>query len=278
MTTTRVINLAGLEESFALDDRGLAYGDGVFETLLVHVGEPVWWSEHWQRLLHGAEVLKILAPNETIVRNACQLLLANHTDAECVLKIILSRGSGGRGYAAANNPEPRIIISVHRAPTRIQEPVILRWCDTRLARQPLLAGIKHLNRLEQVLARNEWQDENIFDGLMCDTENNVVCATSANVFVKIQGQWLSPKINQAGIAGIARAWVLKQWPETQEAHLSRPEVEQAEAIFICNAVRGILAVKRLGEVIFPVDQNIRDLQRQLAVEQSAFAMGEQGGT
>ena len=278
MTTTRVINLAGLEESFALDDRGLAYGDGVFETLLVHVGEPVWWSEHWQRLLHGAEVLKILAPNETIVRNACQLLLANHTDAECVLKIIFSRGSGGRGYAAANNPEPRIIISVHRAPTRIQEPVTLRWCDTRLARQPLLAGIKHLNRLEQVLARNEWQDENIFDGLMCDTENNVVCATSANVFVKIQGQWLSPKINQAGIAGIARAWVFKQWPETQEAHLSRLEVEQAEAIFICNAVRGILAVKRLGEVIFPVDQNIRDLQRQLAVEQSAFAMGEQGGT
>ena len=245
MTTTRVINLAGLEDSFALDDRGLAYGDGVFETLLVHVGEPVWWSEHWQRLLCGAKVLKIPAPNEAIVRNACQTLLENH--AECVLKIILSRGSGGRGYAAPDNPEPRIIISVHRAPIRIQEPVTLRWCDTRLARQPLLAGIKHLNRLEQVLARNEWKDQNIFDGLMCDTENNVVCATSANVFVKIKGQWSSPKINQAGIAGIARAWVFKQWPKTQEAHLSRLEVEQAEAIFICNAVRGILAVKRLGD-------------------------------
>lgn len=278
MTTTRVINLAGLEESFALNDRGLAYGDGVFETLLVHVGEPVWWSEHWQRLLRGAKVLKIPAPNETIVRDACQVLLANHTDAECVLKIILSRGSGGRGYAAPSNPEPRIIISVHRAPTRIQEPVTLRWCDTRLARQPALADIKHLNRLEQVLARNEWQDENIFDGLMCDTENNVVCATSANVFVKIQDQWLSPKIDQAGIAGIARAWVFKQWPKTQEAHLSRLEVEQAEAIFICNAVRGILAVKRLGEVTFTVDQNIRDLQRQLAIEQSAFAVGEQSGS
>ncbi len=276
MTTSRVFNLAGLEDSFALSDRGLAYGDGVFETILVHAGEPVWWSEHWQRLLLGAKVLKIPAPNEDIVRNACQALLKNHPD--CVLKIILTRGSGGRGYAGPKNPEPRIIISVHPAPTKIQESVTLRWCDTQLARQPLLAGIKHLNRLEQVLARNEWQDENIFDGLMCDTENKVVCASSANVFVKVHGQWLSPKIDQAGIAGIARAWVFKQWPEAQEAHLSRLEVEQAEAIFICNAVRGILTVMRLGDAEFPVDQDVRDLQKQLAKEQPAFAIGEHRGT
>ncbi len=276
MTTSRVINLAGLEDSFALSDRGLAYGDGVFETILVHAGEPVWWSEHWQRLLLGAKVLKIPAPNEDIVRNACQALLKNHAD--CVLKIILTRGSGGRAYAVPDNPEPKIIISVHPAPTRMHEPVTVRWCDTQLARQPLLAGIKHLNRLEQILARNEWQDENIFDGLMCDTENKVVCATSTNVFVKVHGQWLSPKIDQAGVAGIARAWVFKQWPETQEAHLSRLEVEQAEAIFICNAVRGILMVMRLGDAEFPVDQDVRDLQKQLAKEQPAFVMGENRGT
>ncbi len=275
MITTRVINLVGLEQSFALNDRGLAYGDGVFETLLVHAGEPVWWTEHWQRLLRGAEVLKIPAPNEVIVRNAYQALLTNHAD--CVLKIILTRGSGGRGYASPDNVEPRIILSVHPAPTKIHQPLTLRWCDTTLARQPLLAGIKHLNRLEQVLARNEWQDQNIFDGLMCDTENNVTCATSANVFVKIQGQWLSPKIDQAGIAGIARAWVFKQWPNAQEAQLSRLEVEQAEAIFICNAVRGILAIKRLGGAEFPADQDIRDLQNRLALEQPAFAMGESRG-
>ena len=276
MTTTRVINLAGEISDFALNDRGLAYGDGVFETLLVHAGGPVWWSEHWQRLLHGAEVLKIPAPNEAIVRNACHALLEKHTD--CVLKIILTRGSGGRAYAAPHNPEPKIIISVHPAPTRIREPVTLRWCDTKLARQPLLAGIKHLNRLEQVMARNEWQDETIFDGLMCDTENKVVCSTSANLFVKIQGQWLTTVIDAAGIAGIARAWVLKQWPQAQEAHLSRFQIEQAEAIFICNAVRGILAVKRLGDAEFPADQDIRDLQSRLALEQPAFAMGESRGS
>ena len=270
-----VMNLAGEKIEFGLNDRGLVYGDGVFETLLVHAGEPVWWYEHWQRLLHGASVLKIPAPNEAIVCNACHVLLENHAD--CVLKIILTRGSGGRGYKAPNNPEPKIIISVHPAPIKIHEPVTLRWCDTKLARQPLLAGIKHLNRLEQVLARNEWQDVNIFDGLMCDTENNVTCATSANIFVKIQGQWLSPVIDQCGIAGIARAWVFKQWPNTQEAHLSRLEVEQAEAIFICNAVRGILALKRLGDVEFPPDQDIGVLQNRLALEQPAFAWGESRG-
>ena len=271
-----VINLAGEVSDFALNDRGLAYGDGVFETILVHAGEPVWWSEHWQRLLRGAKVLKIPAPNEAIVRNACQALLEK--PANGVLKIILTRGSGGRAYAVPDKPEPKIIISLHPAPTRIQEPVTLRWCDIKLARQPLLAGIKHLNRLEQVMARNEWRDETIFDGLMLDTENKVVCATSANVFVKVRGQWLSPAIDQSGIAGIARAWVFKQWPSAQEAHLSRLQIEQAEAIFICNAVRGILAVRRLGDAEFPADQDIRDLQNRLAIELPAFARGENSGT
>lgn len=271
-----VINFAGDEVNFALNDRGLAYGDGVFETILIHAGEPVWWHEHWQRLLRGAQVLKIPAPNESIVRDACNKLLKNSD--RCILKIILTRGSGGRGYAAPPHPEPSLILSLHQAPATIREPVQLRWCETRLARQPLLAGIKHLNRLEQVLARSEWQDDSIFDGLMCDSDDNVVCTSSANVFVKIQGQWFSPKIDQAGIAGIARAWVFAHWPQVQEAHLSRLQIQHAEAIFICNAVRGILAVNRLGELAFPVHQDILDLQTRLALAQPAFAMGEHRGS
>jgi 4-amino-4-deoxychorismate lyase len=270
-----VMNLAGEKVNFGLNDRGLAYGDGVFETILVHAGEPVWWREHWQRFTRGAEVLKISAPNEIIVRHACNEILEN--SAHCVLKMIFTRGSGGRGYAAPAQQDPRMIISVHPAPVPIQQPVNLRWCDTKLSRQPLLAGIKHLNRLEQVLARNECQDETIFDGLMCDAEDNVTCASSANVFVKINGQWLTPKIEQAGIAGVARAWVLKKWPQAQEAYLSRLQVEQAEAIFICNAVRGILAVKRLGDIEFLADRDTRELQSQLVSEQPAFASGEHRG-
>jgi 4-amino-4-deoxychorismate lyase len=274
--TDLVINLLGEEVEFALNDRGLTYGDGVFETILLHAGKLVWWREHWQRLARGASVLKIKTPDEAIVRSASQHFLANADTG--VLKIILTRGSGGRGYAVPENQDPRIIISMHPAPSPIHSAVNLRWCETRLARQPLLAGIKHLNRIEQVLARNEWQDRNIFEGLMCDTEGNVVCATSANIFAKIRGQWLSPKIDQAGIAGIARTWVLRQWPQVREAHLSRLQVEQAESIFICNAVRGILAVNSLEEKVFPVNQDIVDLQNNLAKEQPAFAIGEHSGS
>lgn len=271
----RVINLAGFDEPFALNDRGLAYGDGVFETILVHAGEPVWWQQHWQRLLLGAEVLKIPTPDECAVRKVCKQLLADEN--RCVLKIILTRGSGGRGYVAPENIDPRIIISVHSAPVPMSGRVQLRWCDTRLARQPLLAGIKHLNRLEQVLARNEWQDRAIFDGLMCDTEENVVCATSANVFAKIRGHWLTPILNQNGVAGVARAWVLQHWPQVQEAPLSRLQFGDAEAVFICNAVRGILAVNRLGDHTFPVDSEIEALQCRLAIDEPAFASGENRG-
>lgn len=270
-----VINLAGEKVGFALDDRGLAYGDGVFETILVHSGVPVWWDEHWQRLLRGARVLNISTPDENKVRDACMQLLAG--EDRCVLKIILTRGSGGRGYAAPITQDPRIIVSLHPVPVAIHDGVNLRWCETRLARQSQLAGIKHLNRLEQVMARNEWHDETFFDGLMCDTENRVVSATSANVFAKIEGQWLTPAVDQAGIAGIARAWVLKQWPEAREAHILRLQLAQAEAVFICNAVRGILAVNRLEDSQFPSNQEIRDLQMRLSIEQPAFASGESSG-
>ncbi len=272
---SRVMNLAGNDEAFALNDRGLAYGDGVFETLLVHAGEHVWWHEHLQRLLLGARVLGIPVPDEKIVLESCKKLLAG--ESRCVLKIILTRGVGGRGYSPPENPDPRIILSIHPAPEIIRDHVSLRWCETRLAHQPLLAGIKHLNRLEQVLARNEWRDPTIFEGLMCDQDDNVVCATSANVFVKIDGRWQTPTLDRSGIAGIARAWVLKQWPHVREARLSRTQVEQAEAVFICNAVRGILGVNRLGESVFAMDREIGELQSCLAMKQPAFASGEERG-
>nr|MBP8080876.1 aminodeoxychorismate lyase [Arenimonas sp.] len=200
------------------DDRGLAYGDGVFETLLVHDGQPVWWSEHWSRLMHGAQVLGLPVPDQLLARRECESLLAGSSQA--VLKIILTRGSGGRGYRAPENPLPTVIVSVHPAPPAVQDPVALRWCKTAIAIQPALAGIKHLNRLEQVLGRAEWNDPDIFDGIMCDTEDRVVCATSANLFALIGGRWLTPGVTRCGVAGIARAWVLANAADAVETDLS----------------------------------------------------------
>ena len=254
------------------DDRGLAYGDGVFESLLVHQGQPVWWREHWDRLLRGAQVLGLPVPDQMLVRRECENLLVDSPRA--VLKIILTRGSGGRGYGAPEDPIPTVILSSHAPPPPGQEPITLRWCQTALAIQPLLAGIKHLNRLEQVLARAEWSDPKISDGIMCDTEDRVICTTSANIFALIGGRWLTPGVERCGIAGIARAWVLASVPGSAEADLSSAEVSHADALFLCNAVRGILPVRRLGLREWKEHEAIAKLRRQLADSQPAFAIQE----
>ena len=271
--TTRIFHGDRLVNSIEGDDRGLAYGDGVFETMLVHRGQPVWWREHWDRLERGARVLGMAMPAESGVRSECERLVADA--ARAVLKIILSRGGGGRGYAPPPNAVPTLVLSRHNPPPPSpREGVALRWCQTALAIQPALAGIKHCNRLEQVLARAEWNDPDIFEGLMCDTDGRVVSATAANLFARIDGRWLTPTLRRCGVAGIARGWLLQRLDQASEADLAPAEVENAEAVFLCNAVRGILPVRRLGQRQWSPDAGIEDARRQLLQAQPAFSPEE----
>ena len=254
------------------DDRGLAYGDGVFETMLVHQGQPVWWVEHWNRLLRGARALGLPVPDEALVRRQCAELLGD--TARGVLKIIVTRGSGGRGYRADANPSPTIVLSSHPAPEERSAPVALRWCKTALAIQPALAGIKHLNRLEQVLARAEWSDPEIDDGIMCDTEDRVICATSANIFALVGGRWLTPGVDRCGIAGTMRGWLLANVHGCVQADLNPAEISRADALFLCNSVRGILPVRRLGMREWTGYEAITRLRRRLADFHPAYANQE----
>lgn len=272
--SVRVLRGDGSNSSYGgvdAGDRGLAYGDGVFETLLVHQGQPVWWREHWQRLQRGAAVLGLPLPDEHRLRGEAGLLVADA--AHAVLKLIVTRGSGGRGYAPPPDPVPTIVLSRHEAPAPAPaEGVTLRWCDTPMAIQPVLAGIKHLNRLEQVLARAEWNDPAIHEGLMCDSEGRALSATAGNLFVRIGGRWCTPSLRRCGIAGIARAWLLQQLPGAVEVDLRPAEVEQAEALFLCNSVRGIQPVRRLGAREWAADAAVAQIRRQLAEAQPAFAI------
>jgi 4-amino-4-deoxychorismate lyase len=254
------------------EDRGLAYGDGVFETMLVHRGQPVWWDEHWQRLRRGAERLGLPLPQESEVRREANDMLAGQERA--VLKLVLTRGSGGRGYAPPLDSVPTVVLSTHQAPVRLARGLHLRWARTTLAIQPALAGIKHLNRLEQVLARAEWQDPDIDEALMCDGEDRVVSATAGNLFALVGGRWLTPSVERCGIAGIAREWLLAQLPEAEVADLSAAEVSHADALFLCNSVRGILPVRRLGMREWPRDESVAPLRARLAEAQPAFDEGE----
>lgn len=274
----RVARVDGEPKStLPLDDRGLAYGDGVFETVLLFRGEPVWWQAHLDRLAEGAKRLGIAAPASSCWEVDLQALLDDRPAPErAVLKLILSRGSGGRGYAPQGACAPRRIAMRHPAPVGAaqwnSEGIRARWCDLRLGIQPALAGMKHLNRLEQVLARSEWDDPDVGEGLMRDVEGRVVCATAGNLFARIDGRWRTPPLDRCGVAGVCRAALLALLGDEGEvAALDVDAVEQAEALFVCSSVRGILPVLALGDRRWSPSPQVAALRRRLAAVQPAFA-------
>lgn len=257
-----------------LDDRGLAYGDGLFETVLLFRGRAVWWQAHLERLAAGAAALGIRPPEPLLwERDLAELLMAVPAPlpARLVLKLILTRGSGPRGYAADPLAPPRWISQLLPLP---MEPghwrskgLRLRWCDLRLAVQPRLAGHKHLNRLEQVLARAEWSDPAIDEGLLCDSEGALVSAVAANLFLARDGRLLTPRLERAGVAGTCRRFLLDG---AEEAALSRADLLAADEVFLCNSLRGILPVTRLDDRHWPIGPLTRDRIARLAAADSAF--------
>jgi len=260
-------------DAIAANDRGLAYGDGLFETLRAHRGDVPWWTAHWERLQTGAERLGIALPREDQVLAEAKDLLDG---GDAVLKLIVTRGSGGRGYAPCAGAASAWIVSKHPLPSEPSaDGIVLRWCETRLAVQPRLAGIKHCNRLEQVLARAEWnrpgaRDTDAAEGLMLDMGGDVVSATAANVFVLCGDGWVTPRLDRCGVAGVCRAWVLREIGAT-ESRLAVTDVESADAIFLCNAVRGILPVAKLAGREWPPHPRIAAVRRRLAAAHPGFA-------
>jgi len=256
------------------DDRGIAYGDGLFETMRIHAGDAPWWDVHWARLQRGARRLRMELPNAAHVRREAVALFADHAGG--VLKLIVTRGSGGRGYAPTT-PQPNWLLSRHALPVPSpHEGLSLRWCATRLAIQPALAGIKHCNRLEQVLARAEWDDpaasgRDADEGLVCSSDGDVVSAIAANVFVLRGGHWLTPAVDRCGVAGVCRERLLPLL-DAREARLSAADVETADAVFLCNAVRGILGAGRLGSRSWPSHPAIAEARRQLARTHPGFSI------
>ena len=248
-------------------DRGLAYGDGLFETLLAVDGDMPWWHAHWRRLSAGAALLGIAPPGEALLRSAAEDMLG---PGRQVLKLILTRGESGRGYLPGDGP-PTSILSVHPAPAADAAPLALHWCGIRMARQPALAGLKHLNRLENVLARAECARAGHAEGLMCDEQGNVRCATAANVFALIDGIWHTPDTALGGVAGVARAQLLALEPAIRVAELSRAMLENAEAVFLSNAVRGMMAVDRIGETAFARSAAFDTLRQRFLAAHPAFA-------
>ena len=277
MSTRESRIFLGAEQIGAIpaNDRGLAYGDGLFETMRAHAGGVPWWDAHWARVAHGAERLRMQLPDRGVVEQQVKSLLASaDDDSQGVIKLIVTRGSGGRGYLPAIDGTPLWLLSRHPSPPPTRPGGLhLRWCTTRLALQPALAGLKHCNRLEQVLARGEWSDGVVDEGLVLDMESNVVSATAANVFVLRGGHWYTPMVDRCGVAGVCRGWLIAE-TGARELRMGVMEVETADAVVLCNAVRGILPVARLGDRAWPPHAEARALRQRLAAMHPAFTVSE----
>ncbi len=234
-------------------DRAIHYGDGVFETLRVRGGQAEFLPRHMRRLMAGCERLK-LPPIRPSLEAEVQALAAQSSDAR--LKIIVTRGSGVRGYRFDAGNEATCVLGCFPGPERFPElqaaGVRVRVCTLQLARQPALAGIKHLNRLEQVLARAEWSDPAIHEGLMLDTGGAVIEGTMSNLFLVRDNTLWTPALTDCGVAGIMRSVIIDLAGDLNMAvriqGLSLDDVRIADEVFICNSLIGIWPVRTIDEV------------------------------
>ncbi|WP_439861658.1 aminodeoxychorismate lyase [Pseudomonas sp. MBLB4136] len=252
-------------ELLSVTDRGLAYGDGLFETLAVSGGTPRLLDRHLARLADGCARLQL--PFDVVTLRG-ELLAFSRQLGEGVAKLILTRGDGLRGYAP---PQPALARRILLGSAKPDYPrqhaelgVRLFSCATRLAEQPLLAGLKHLNRLEQVLARGEWQDAEHAEGLMRDGAGRVIEGVFSNLFICKGGALLTPDLSRCGVAGVMRAELLVQADalgvRCEVRDIALGELLSADEVFLCNSLYGVWPVRALLERDWSVGPLTRKLQ------------------
>ncbi len=259
-----------------VSDRGLQYGDGLFETIAYRNGEIEFLEAHLNRLMLGCERLAIPFKQLKKLQVELSVLLDALADNDAVIKIVITRGSGGRGYLSDKTVEPTRIISIYPFPIYPEKSgeigVTARFCQQRLSENLSLAGIKHLNRLEQVLARNEWVDNGIAEGIMLDQHNNVIEGTMSNLFIVKAGELLTAKLNKSGVAGVLRAEILQLSIDNNisysETEISKESLANADEVFICNSIIGIWPVICILDAkinnTYPIGKITKQLQKLLA--------------
>lgn len=245
-------------------DRALQYGDGLFETLTVRAGRIRFEALHRQRLGEGCRRLGIGADLESVWHQAGQLARMH---GECTLKVLLSRGSSlARGYAPPLDARPRVLHLVYPAPRagEVATPVRLATLRAVLGENPGLAGLKHCNRLEQILGRMELQQGGAFEGLMGSSSGSLVSGTMSNVFIGQRGGFVTPLLDQCGVAGVMRAVVLREAAGcglvVREARVPMSALRECTGVFMTNARMGVVAAHELDG---------RELQSDPAVQQLA---------
>lgn len=242
-----------LQEWLAVSDRAVQFGDGCFTTARVRDGQIDWLPQHLQRLQQGAERLLIDAVDWSALQ--AEMTDAARQQGEGVLKAMITRGVGGRGYSAAGCLQPTRIVSLAAYPAhyhRLRESgARLALSPVRLAQNPLLAGIKHLNRLEQVLIRTQLEQTGADEALVLDTAGKLVECCAANIFWRAGQQVFTPLLSQSGVNGIMRQHIIQlleqQGYQWQELSVEMSVLSRADEVLICNALMPVLPVYQIEE-------------------------------
>jgi 4-amino-4-deoxychorismate lyase len=240
-------------EFIPADDRGFAYGDGVFRTLAMRRSIAELWTQHCAKLAADCRALDLVPPTDAELRRDMQHIAAQMPD--CALRITVTRGSGGRGYALPRDVRPRRVVAASPLPVYRshywEQGIRARICTLRLAAQPKLAGIKHLNRLENVLARAEWTDPEIVEGLLLDMDGHVVEGTRCNLFLVEDGGLVTPDLSRCGVSGVTRDLVIdaagRHGIPCRIESVSVARLTAADEVFLVNSLIGAWPVALLEQ-------------------------------
>jgi len=252
-------------------DRGLAYGDGLFETMAAADGRIRWLDYHLERLISGCRRLAIGPIDQAEVR--AEIATRCPRTGRAVVKLIITRGSGARGYGPPEQGQPTRILGIsswHGYPrNHYTEGIRVRVCELRIGESAALAGLKHLCRLEQVLAQIELREHDVDQGLLLDTSGYVVGGSSGNVFAVRGHDLLTPALTRNGVAGVMRRVVLEIAADAGlnavESNLTLHELRRANELFMTNALCGILPIAKLDEQAFSPGPATRQLMHRLGI-------------
>ena len=252
-------------DSISLQDRGLMYGDGLFETIAVRNQQFEFWHKHIQRLSEGCRRLSIPPPDPDILLAEARSLVTS--DEDTVIKIVITRGSGGRGYRPPQQAHPNRVLTHYdwprHPPENAIQGIVAIYCRNTIGMNKKLAGIKHLSRLEHVMARNEWDDEAIAEGLMLNSSGHVIEGTMSNFFLVKKGRLCTPDLSKSGVAGIMRDVIFELAESSQiplkVGHFVTADVDGADEMFFTNSLIGIWPVRQLEHKCYklgPVAQTL----------------------
>ena len=243
------------QDVVSFNDRGLMYGDGLFETMLYQEDGIRNIALHWNRLIKGCKKLSLPEPDIKLIESEIEQLVSKQTIRPIVVKLVITRGQSERGYKFSGNEVPTRIIALYTQsvfPDNLyRDGIAMHLCKTRLSESSTLAGIKHLNRLDQVLARNERDDSQYQEGLMLDSINMIVEGTMSNIFFVKNGKICTPRIKRCGIEGVMRQHVINQLHinncDIVESDIPVEQLNEFEEVFITNSLIGVCPVKNIED-------------------------------